>query len=93
MNDRDQLREDRLTRVQTFGTENAASFPAGSKGRMTQILLAAGADVEALNTIIQNKYARVPEKLHVWKTASRIHRAPTKKEPAADGGTNPTPTP
>ncbi len=55
-----------------------------------QILLAAGADVEALDTVIQNKYARVPEKLHVWQTASRIHRAPSKKKPATP---TPTPTP
>ncbi len=33
MNDRDQRRYDRLTRVQTFGSDNAADFPAGSKAR------------------------------------------------------------
>ena len=33
MNDRDQRRYDRLTRVQTFGRENAADFAAGSKAR------------------------------------------------------------
>ncbi len=60
---------------------------------ITQILLAAGKDVEALDTIVQNKYARQAEKLHVWQTASRIHRAPAKKKPAAGGGgTNPAPS-
>ena len=34
MNDRDKLREDRLTRVQTFGTENSDDFAAGSKARI-----------------------------------------------------------
>ncbi len=58
---------------------------------ITQILLAAGRDVAALDTIVQNKYARQPEKLHVWQTTSRIHRAPSKKKPAA-GGTNPAPS-
>ena len=56
---------------------------------ITQILLAAGQDVEALDTIVQNKYARQPEKLHVWQTASRVHRAPAKKKSA----TTPTPPP
>ena len=33
MNDRDQRRYDRLTRIQTFGVENAADFAVGSKAR------------------------------------------------------------
>lgn len=33
MNDRDQRRYDRLTRVQTFGRENAGEFAAGSKAK------------------------------------------------------------
>jgi len=33
MNDRDQRRYDRATRVQTFGQENAADFAAGSKAK------------------------------------------------------------
>lgn len=33
MNDRDQRRYDRLTRIQTFGVQNAADFAAGSKAR------------------------------------------------------------
>ena len=33
MNDRDQRRYDRLTRVQTFGTENTADFAPASKAR------------------------------------------------------------
>ncbi len=31
MNDRDQRRYDRLPRIQTFGSDNAADFTAGSK--------------------------------------------------------------
>jgi hypothetical protein len=34
MNDRDKLREDRLTRVQTFGTENSDDFAAGGKAKI-----------------------------------------------------------
>jgi len=33
MNDRDQRRYDRLTRVQTFGRENSDDFAAGSKAK------------------------------------------------------------
>jgi hypothetical protein len=33
MNDRDQRRYERLTRIQTFGAENAADFAAGSKAK------------------------------------------------------------
>ena len=58
---------------------------------ITQILLAAGQDVEALDTSVQNKYARQAEKLHVWQTTSRIHRAPAKKKPAP--ASPPTPPP
>jgi hypothetical protein len=57
------------------GVENTAAIG--------QILLAAGQDVENLNTIIRNKYSRQPEKLHTWQTASRIHRAPVRKKKAA----------
>ncbi len=61
---------------------------------ITQLLLAASQDVEALDTLIQNKYARQPEKLHVWQTASRIHRSPQRaKKPATGATTPPAPTP
>ena len=33
MNDRDQRRYDRLTRVQTFGRENSVDFAAASKAK------------------------------------------------------------
>ena len=47
---------------------------------ISQILLAGGKNVFDLNTIMQNKYARQPEKLRAWLTASRVHRSPVKKK-------------
>lgn len=57
---------------------------------IAQILLAAGRDVDDLDTVMQNKYDRQPEKLRVWITASRVHRSEArerKPEPAAGGST------
>jgi hypothetical protein len=61
------------------GHENATDFAAGS-------------DVEAIDAILQNKYARQPEELHVWQTISGIHRAQSKKKQST-GGNPPPPTP
>ncbi len=56
-------------------------------GAISQILLAASKDVDDLDTIMNNKYARKPEKLHAWQTASRVHRSPVReKKPASTTG-------
>ena len=57
-----------------------------------QILLSISGDVDDLDTIMGNKYARQPEKLKAWHAASRVHRAP-KREKKTDGGTTPAPKP
>ena len=65
---------------------------------ISQILLAAGKDVDA---VMNNKSNRQPEKLRAWLTASRVHRSPQRAKepaPAAGGGTggfmpSPKPTP
>lgn len=75
MNDRDQRRHDRLTRVQTFGVENAAAIG--------EILDRAAEDVQQLDAIMHNKYARQPEKLRAWQSASRVERAPQREKRAA----------
>ena len=49
-----------------------------------QILGRAAADVQELDAIINNKYARQPEKLRAWQSASRTERAPQReKKPTA----------
>jgi hypothetical protein len=56
---------------------------------IAQILLAAGKDVDDLDTIMQNKYARQPEKLRAWLTASRVHRSSAREKAPAPGSQAP----
>ncbi len=50
-----------------------------------QILRKAATDVQELDTIMHNKYARQPEKLRAWQSASRVERAPQREKKPADG--------
>ena len=56
---------------------------AGSKQRLLE--------TAALNAIMHNKYARNPEKLRAWQSASHIERAP-QREKKAPAKTPPPPT-
>ena len=86
MNDRDQRRYDRLTRVQTFGRENTEAIG--------QILALAATDVQVLDAIMHNRYARQPAKLKAWLSASRVERAPQReKKTAPVNGAGPAPKP
>jgi len=88
MNDRETRRYDMFGRVQTFGNDNATDFATGSKAGMSE--------VTQFDAIMRNKYARNPDKLTAWDSASHIERAPqrTKKPaPPAGGTTPPKPTP
>lgn len=58
-----------------------------------QILLAAGKDVDDLETVMRNKYARQPEKLKAWLAASRVHRSPQREKKTETAGTGTTPAP
>ena len=57
------------------GVENTAAIGV--------LLLSGGQTVSDLDTIMQNKYARQPEKLRAWESASRVHRSPVRKKDAA----------
>jgi hypothetical protein len=88
MNDRETRRYDMLGRVQTFGNDNATDFATGSKAGMSE--------VTQFDAIMRNKYARNPDKLNAWDSASHIERAPQrakKPAPPAGGTTPPKPTP
>ena len=65
------------SRVQTFGK--------------VRLIRAGMAEVTQLNAIMNNKFARTPDKLRAWQSASHIERAPQReKKPApANGGTTP----
>ena len=55
-------------------------------------LAAAALDVQELDAIMHNKYARQPEVLRAWLSASRVERAPQrepKPEPPAPGPATP----
>ena len=55
--------------------------------RIGQILALAADDVQELDAMMQNKYARDSVKLHTWQTASRVERAPQREDKAdAPGG-------
>jgi len=61
---------------------------------ISHLLSRAADDVDELNTIMHNKYARQPEKLHAWQTASRVERAPQREKKAPDAAsTSTTPQP
>ena len=88
MNDRETRRHDMPGRVQTFGKDNATDFAPESKAGV--------AEVTHLDAIMRNKYARNPDKLSAWDSASHIERAPQrakKPAPPAGGTTPPRPTP
>jgi hypothetical protein len=50
---------------------------------------------QSFDVIMNNKYARQPEKLRAWQSASRVERVPQReKKPApAAGGTTPPKSP
>ena len=47
---------------------------------ISQLLSLINDDVVELNTIMHNKYARQPEKVRAWQSASRVERAPQREK-------------
>ncbi len=61
---------------------------------ISEILESAAQDVQQLDSIMRNRYARRPEKLRAWQTASRVERTPQRaKAPAPTAGSPPPSTP
>ena len=50
-------------------------------------------EVNRIDAIVHNKYARNSDKLRAWDCASHIERAPQREKKPAPGGTMTTPTP
>ena len=50
-------------------------------------------EVTQLDAIMHNKYARVPDKLRAWQSASHVERAPKRNNKKDEPPTPPTPTP
>ena len=70
MNDRETRRYDMIGRVQTFGTDIGRLIRAGMK------------EVNYLDAIVRNKYARTPDKLRLGQRQQHRTR-PAKREEAA----------
>lgn len=54
----------------------------GNTSLIGQILGRAAGAVQELDAIMNNKYARQPEKLRAWQSASRVERAPHREKKA-----------
>ena len=90
------LRADRNALNQT-GDHNEAETQKGVENTalIGELLTRAGAAVDQLDTVMNNKYTRVPEKLHAWNRASRVERAPQRapEKPASPTPPSPLPSP
>ena len=81
-------------RVQTFGKDNTADSAMDSDDQegvastvaVGRLIKSGMAEVTQLDAIVNNKYARNPEKLRAWESASHIERAPKRER-------NPHPAP
>ena len=58
----------------------------GNTALIGQLLGRASGDVIELDAIMHNKYARQPEKLRAWQSASRVERAPRREKKNTSGG-------
>jgi len=59
-----------------------------------RLIRAGMAEATQPDAIVNNKYARNPEKLRAWESASHIERAPEReKKPVPAPGTTPPPAP
>lgn len=74
--------------------ENASNDGVKSTAAIDQLVREGMKELTTLDAIMHNKYARVPEKLRAWQSASHIERAPQReKRPTVTVVTNPSSTP
>ena len=65
-----------------------------STAAVGRLIKAGMAEVTQLDAIMRNKYARNPDKLTAWDSASHIERAPQRaKKPAPPAGGTTPPSP
>jgi len=74
--------------------ESADNEGVESTAAIGRLIRAGMKEVTTLNAIMHNKYARQPDKLRAWQSASHIERAPQReKKPApADAKSQPAGT-
>jgi len=86
-------------RVQTFGKDNTADSAmesddqegVASTAAVGRLIRASMAEATQFDAIMNNKYARNPEKLRAWESASHIERAPQREKKPAPSPTKPNP--
>jgi len=76
---------DELVSGRVEGVENTAAVGRLIRAGMKEVIY--------LNAIMHNKYARNPDKLRAWESASRIERAPQREKSAANVTTVNVPQP
>lgn len=85
----DGLRDDREA-VRDANQHNQGETQGGveNTAAIGQILGLASVDVQVLDTVMHNKYARHPAKLKAWLSASRVERARQREKKSAPDPTN-----
>ena len=73
MNDRDLRRSDRATRSRP-GVANARA----NSSLASCVLQSCVSPITRLDALIRNKFARNPDKLAAWQSASHVERGPKK---------------
>ena len=79
-----QLRADRDTIAQ-INRESQGGVLGGVENTslIGELLGEINREVAEIDAIVSNKFARQPEKLRAWESASRVERAPQREKPAA----------
>ena len=89
----DSLRDDREA-LREANSHNQGETQSGVENTAVigQILGLSSVDVQVLDTVMHNKYARNPAKLKAWLSASRVERAPQREKKTPNGTATPPAT-
>ena len=87
--------QDDLAAIAAADTEMESDDQEGvaSTAAVGRLIREGMAEVTQLDALIHNKYARTPDKLRAWQSASHIERAPKREKKPASGTTPPKPIP
>ena len=74
-------------------SQRAANPPVIDRAAIDRLIRDGMKELTTLDAIMHNKYARNPDKLRAWQSASHIERAPQReKKPSATASTADTST-
>ena len=88
-----QVLQDDIAAIRAADSEMESDDQEGvaSTAAVGRLIKSGMAEVAQLDAIMNNKYARNPEKLRAWESASHIERAPKREKKPAGGTTPPAP--